>query len=420
MEKQALSPYFTSAILIALFMGTVTGVIFTEIVPGGLSTNLVVTVSGLVGNIFLTLLRMLVIPVVFVSLVNGIGGMPATNKLGTIGSLTIGLYICTTTVAVSMALAVTNFLHIGTGLEVVEATNALSVPTIPHLADVVTGFFPSNIISAMANGEIIQVLVFAALLGVAILRSGKAGQRFARMMQDLHEVLISLVLMVMQCAPIGVYAMTTNVVSEQGIGFIGSVAGYFCMVIVVLLLQVLVVYGSMLRLCTTTPLLTFLYQIRHAFTFAFSIASSLAAIPVVLEVAKERLKIGNETAAFVIPLGATLNMDGTAIMQGVATVFLSQVYGVHMTIEMYAMVVILAVFSSIGTAGIPGAGLLTLSMVLHEVGIPLDGIVMIIGVDRLLDMLRTGVNITGDLTVAMLVDKYAQSRIYKKAATTSL
>ena len=163
-----------------------------------------------------------------------------------------------------------------------------------------------------------------------------------------------------------------------------------------------------------------MYQIRHAFTFAFSIASSLAAIPVVLEVAKERLKIGNETAAFVIPLGATLNMDGTAIMQGVATVFLSQVYGVHMTIEMYAMVVILAVFSSIGTAGIPGAGLLTLSMVLHEVGIPLDGIVMIIGVDRLLDMLRTGVNITGDLTVAMLVDKYAQSRIYKKAATTSL
>lgn len=426
MEHKTLNPYFTTSIIIAIFLGIVTGIIVSSLTHDPSSLYIVTALSSFVGNIFLTLLRMLVIPVVFVSLIHGISSMPGTYKLGAISSLTIGLYLLTTALAVSMALFISHFLHIGVGFEAAGSIKQAVIPAIPNPLEVINDFFPTNIISAMADGEIIQVLVFAALLGVAILRSGEEGQRFAQMIKNLHGVLISLVLMVMELAPIGVYAITTSIVLEQGIGFIGSVAGYFFTVILVLALQVLVVYGLMLRVWAKITLFTFLHKISNAFIFAFSVSSSLAAIPMVLEVAKERLKISNETASFVIPLGATINMDGTAIMQGVATVFLSQVYGIDLSMEMYIIVVLLAVFSSIGTAGVPGAGLLTLSMVLHEVGIPVEGIVLILGVDRLLDMLRTGVNITGDLTIAMLVDRRVtryqknQPLSYKKAETTSL
>jgi Na+/H+-dicarboxylate symporter len=427
MEQQALNPYFTTSILVALFLGAIAGHVISAITSDPISLQFFTSLSATVGNIFLSLLRMLLVPVVFVSLLHGISNMPGAYKLSAIGTLTIGLYLLTTAMAVSMGLFVTHFLHIGDGLAVTSAITEAVPPSLPELEVIVKHFFPSNIISAMADGELLQVLVFSALLGVAIIRTGKQAKPFSTLISSLHSVLISLVLMIMQVAPIGVFAITTSVVIDQGIGFIGSVAGYFFTVIMVLILQVFVVYGAMLRIWAKMSIFHFLRKISNAFIFAFSVSSSLASIPVVLTVAKQRLKISNETASFVIPLGATINMDGTAIMQGVATVFLSQVYGVHLSFEMYVVVVLLALLASVGTAGIPGAGLLTLSMVLHEVGIPLEGIVMIIGVDRLLDMLRTGVNITGDLAVAMLVDKQVTrdqsptiSSTHKNAATTSL
>lgn len=251
----------------------------------------------------------------------------------------------------------------------------------------------------------LQIIVFAILLGVAVARSGEQGARVIQLFTDFNEVIMTLVTMLMKLAPYGVFCLMVQLFAQQGIGVIGDLAVYFFTVLFVLMLHGFGTYAILLKFLGRLSPLAFYRKMRATMLFAFSTASSNATIPVTMRTVENRLGVKNSIASFTVPLGATINMDGTAIMQGVATVFIAQAYNIDISLSGYLMVIVTATLASIGTAGVPGVGLITLAMVLQQVGLPVEGIALIIGVDRLLDMVRTAVNVTGDSTVSCLVAK---------------
>ena len=265
--------------------------------------------------------------------------------------------------------------------------------------------FPTNPVEAMVEANMLELIVFSILLGIALCRVGDAGQPVLKLFEGLNDVVMKMVLILMNLAPYGVFALLVKIFATEGIGAIVDLGWYFFTVVLALLIHACIVYPSFLKLLTGLNPLRFFRNIRPAILFAFSTASSSATLPVTMEVAKDRLGINRSVGSFSLPLGATINMDGTAIMQGVATVFISQVYGVDIGLQGYLMVILTATLASIGTAGVPGVGLIMLSMVLGQAGLPVEGIALIIGVDRLLDMMRTAVNVTGDSMVATVVAK---------------
>lgn len=251
----------------------------------------------------------------------------------------------------------------------------------------------------------LQIIVFALLFGLAISKAGEHGVRVRTFFDDLNEVIMQMVHILMDLAPYGVFCLLAALFADIGLDVLGSLASYFFAVVAVLLIHAVVVYGSLLIFLGRLNPLVFLKKMRPVQLFAFSTSSSNATLPVTLDVVEHRLGVDNSVAAFTVPLGATINMDGTAIMQGVATVFIAQAYGVDIGLSGYLTVIATATLASIGTAGVPGVGLIMLAMVLQQVQLPVEGIALIIGVDRLLDMLRTAVNVTGDATVSCLVAK---------------
>ena len=282
---------------------------------------------------------------------------------------------------------------------------AYSPPPAVPLIDVLANIFPSNPFKAMVEGNMLQVIVFALLVGLAIGRAGVPGQRIAKQFSDWNEVLMTLVNMLMQLAPYGVFSLLFTLFASKGLGPIEELLAYMLTVVGVLLLHGLVVYSVILRITTGLSPIIFLRKMWPVQLFAFSTASSSATLPVTIRNAEQHLGVGTRAASFVLPLGATINMDGTAIMQGVATVFIAQAFGLELSMMDYLMVIGTATLASIGTAGVPGVGLITLAMVLQQVGLPVEGIALIIGVDRLLDMLRTAVNVTGDAMVSVVIAK---------------
>jgi len=359
---------------------------------------------NIVGSIFVASLKMLVVPLVFVSLVCGISSMKDTARLGRLGGKTVLLYLATTAIAISLAMAVALLIRPGTGMELVSETNFVAKEA-PSLSQVIINMFPDNPIASMAKGNMLQIIVFALLFGIAIAISGEPGKRIAKLFEDLNVVIMKLVTILMNLAPFGVFALLAKLFFGIGFGAIASLLGYFMVVLAVLLLHSLIVYPTLLKLLTGLSPMLFIKKMREAIVFAFSTASSNATIPVTMETATHKLGVRNSTASFTIPLGATINMDGTSIMQGVATIFIATVYGIDLTAGNFLMVIVTATLASVGTAGVPGVGLITLAMVLQQVGLPVEGIALIIGVDRLLDMVRTAVNITGDSMVTVAVAK---------------
>ena len=273
----------------------------------------------------------------------------------------------------------------------------------PSLAQTVIDLFPSNPVRAMAEGNMLQIIVFSILFGIATTLAGDPGKRLLVRFEDLNEVILRLVLMLVHLAPYGVFCLIARVFAIQGFGAVVHLAQYFLVVLGALLLHAFVSYPVLLRTLSGLSPLAFFRKMRDPMALAFSTASSNATLPVTLENAERRLGVDNSIASFTVPLGATINMDGTAIMQGVATVFIAQAYGVDIGIQGYLMVVLTATMASIGTAGVPGVGLIMLAMVLRQVNLPVEGIGLIIGVDRLLDMVRTAVNVTGDSAVSFIV-----------------
>jgi len=368
----------------------------------GLQSFLIDGLFYVVGAVFMASLKLLVVPLVFVSLVCGAASLDDLSRLGRIGGKTLGLYLGTTAIAISVALSAAALIRPGDGLDL--PTNLEFAPrAAPGWTETLVNIFPSNPIQAMAEGNMLQIIVFALLFGFAMSLSADPGRRLLAVFEDLNKVVLRLVTVLMEIAPYGVFCLLARIFADQGLGAIAQLASYFSVVLAVLLFHGLVVYPVLLRILSGLNPRIFLRKMRAPISFAFSTASSNATLPVTLETAEDRLGVDNRVASFTIPLGATINMDGTAIMQGVATVFIAQAYGLDLSAAQYLGVVLTATLASIGTAGVPGVGLIMLALVLRQANLPVEGIALIIGVDRLLDMVRTAVNITGDAAVTCIV-----------------
>ncbi|MEE3002965.1 MAG: dicarboxylate/amino acid:cation symporter [Pseudomonadota bacterium] len=369
----------------------------------------------LVGKIFIILIKMMVVPIVFVSLVCGVSSLTDTKRLGKMSILTIFLYLATTACAITLALTIATSLDIGKGVGMTNMASFVK-PIAPTYSEVVLNLFPDNPFKALVNGEMLQIIIFSLILGGAIVASGDSGKRVAGGFQDMNRVMINLVLLIMRFAPLGVFCLLAAMIAKSGFNLIAELFGYFFTVLLVLFIQLIVTYGIMLLFFTNITFHSFLKKMSSAMLFAFSVSSSNASIPVVMQTARDKLNLSESVVSFVIPLGSTINMDGTAIMQGVATVFIANAYNIDITLSGYISVVLMATIASIGTAGVPGVGLVTLAMVLSHVGLPVEGIAMIIAVDRILDMARTAINITGDCTVACVVENFFQKTRAKAIA----
>ena len=394
----------TSRIVIGMFAGITVGMLLKVLFPDSLMVEGYLT-KGLfhvIGQIFISALQMLVVPLVFVSLVVGTCSLSDPSKLGRLGGKAVGLYLVTTAIAITIAIGFGVLVQPGAGIDLV--TDAVyQAQQAPSLAQVIIDLFPKNPFNAFASGNMLQVIIFALLFGIAMALVGKSGERLKGLFEDFNEVIMKLVIILMNLAPYGVFALMAKLFTETEFDTIYSLGKYFLLVLGVLVLHGVVTYSLILKSLTGLSPFIFLRKMREVMIFGFSTSSSNATMPITLETVTKRLGVHNSVGSFTVPLGATVNMDGTAIMQGVATVFIAQVYLIDLTIADYAMVVLTATLASIGTAGVPGVGLIMLSMVLAQVGLPVEGIALIIGVDRLLDMTRTMVNVTGDAMVSIIV-----------------
>ena len=395
----------TKQILVAMVLGFTIGALihgFDWSENAFVGEFLVGGIFSLGGQIFIKTLKLLVVPLVFVSLVCGASSLAGGNNMGRIGLKTVALYLMTTAIAITLALTVANIINPGLGINMAEGMT-FQAKEAPPFTQVVLDIFPSNPVAAMAEGNMLQIIVFALLLGVALTRAGDAGLALKASFDRWNEVIMQLVMMLMLAAPVGVFCLMVTLGAQLGFGAILDLLAYFLCVLLVLALHFLITYPTLIKLMVRVSPVLFYQHMAPVMAFAFSTASSGATLPVTLETVKKRIGVRNEIASFVVPVGATINMDGTAIMQGVATVFIAQAFNVDIGLTGYLMVILTATMASIGTAAVPGVGLITLALVLTQVGLPVEGIALIIGVDRLLDMTRTVVNVVGDATVSSVV-----------------
>jgi Na+/H+-dicarboxylate symporter len=363
--------------------------------------------SGLfyvVGKMFINALNMMVVPLVLFSLICGVCGIGDVKLLGKIGTKSFGFYVMTTAVAIASAILIAGSLGIGEGMNATSDAN-FSGRDAPPLTDVLINIVPTNPISAMAQGEMLSIIFFAILFGISLLLVGKKATTLIELIEILNETMMKMVTIIMALAPYAVFCLLAKAMAELGVELFTQLIGYVIVLAGVLLFHLFVTLLLFLKAFSGLSPAIFLKKIRNVQVFAFSTSSSNATIPVTLRTVTERMGVNNSVASFTVPFGATINMDGTAIMQGVATVFIANMYGVDLGITGYLTVIMMSVLASIGTAGVPGVGLIMWSMVFAQVGLPLEGIGLILGVDRLLDMLRTAVNVSGDAVVSLIVAK---------------
>ena len=402
MDEQA-SKFFTIKILIGMGLGILIGLVSQLLPPDSwLFTLFVNQICLVLGQLFLNALKMLVVPLVLCSLVCGSASIGNFNTMGRIGVKSLSLYLMTTAIAITLALLIANLFDVGSGLKLVSSA-AFNRASPPSVLEVIANLIPKNPIDALAQGNMLQIVVFSILLGLAAIASGNSGQKVVKGFVAVNDVMMRLIIMVISLAPYGVFFLLVVQFSQLNWHAITQLLSYFCCVLLVLFLQIALVYSVFLAVFQQINPIVFFKRLYGLLVFAFSTSSSVASIPVTLETVIKRLGVNQQVASFVIPLGATINMDGTAIMQGVATVFIAHLYHIDLSFLQYVTVIAMATLASIGTAGVPGVGLITLIMVLEQVGLPTEGIAMIIGVDRLLDMARTAINVTGDSMIACLV-----------------
>jgi len=401
----------TSRIILAMLLATIGGISLKFFNDGGYLgsfAELILVdfftegVLDIIGQIFIASLRLVIVPLVFFSLVCGVVSISSTSRLGSISIKTLSLYLLTTAIAISVALAFALLFNPGVGIDLALPTSFESA-SAPSLKEVLINIFPTNPVAAMAEGNMLQIIVFSLLFGIALKSLGSAGESLKRSFEVLNELMINLVKMLIELAPYGIFALLFSLFAVQGFGMIGDLAKYFFLLVFVLIFHAFFTYGSLLSILGRVNPALFFTKVRSLAVFAFSTSSSSATMPITLDTVKNQLGVRPSIGSFTVPLGATINMDGTAIMQGIATVFISQAYNIDLTMIDYLMVILTATLASIGTAGVPGVGLIMLAMVLEQVGLPVEGIALIIGVDRLLDMTRTAVNVCGDAMVSCVV-----------------
>ena len=394
----------TRNILLGMFFGFALGSIayYFDFIPSSLENFIQVYVFNLGGAIFINLLKMLIVPLVFFSLVSGISSLSNLQSLGNITLKTVSLYLGTTAIAVSLSLFVASIFKPGAGYSS-DIAAPERLPEGQSVYSTILDIFPSNIIEAMANNQMLAIVFFSILFGLALSKTNHLTGNLSESFEKLNTVFMQLVLMIMSYAPIGVFCLIGKFVITDGLDIFQEAFMYVFLLISVLIFHAIVTYSIFLKIFTNLSPLVFFKKMRETAIFAFSTSSSAATIPVTLKTVTTDLGVNKNIASFVIPVGATINMDGTAIMQGMATVFIAQMSGIDLSIFQYMQVVLLAVVASVGAAAVPSAGTITLVIILQQFGLPLEAIGIILAVDRILDMIRTSVNVTGDATVACIV-----------------
>ena len=393
-------------ILIALVAGLVVGMIF------GPSAGVIKPV----GTLFINAIKMLIVPLIFVSLVCGMTSMHDMTKMGRIGLKTIVLYLATTAVAITIGLVLGTVMKPGVGVGL-EAAKAVEAKAAPSLIDVVVNLVPTNPVAAMAEGNILQIIVFAILVGLAIVIAGESGKRIKDIFDSLAEVIYKLTAIVISFAPYGVFALMAWVAGTYGLDVLLPLGKVILAVYIGCIIHAVVVYGGLLTFLARLNPLRYFQGIAEAQAVAFTTTSSSGTLPVTMSCAQKNLGVSKSVSSFVLPLGATINMDGTALYQGVCALFVAQAFGIELGFGQYVTIIMTATLASIGTAGVPGPGLIMLSLVLTSVGLPLEGVAIIAGIDRILDMARTALNVTGDGMVAVLVaksEKELDETVYSK------
>ncbi|MFC0187777.1 dicarboxylate/amino acid:cation symporter [Fictibacillus aquaticus] len=394
----------SSKILIALALGVVAGLVLNLAAPS-IFPEADKYVLKPVGTIFLNLIKMLVVPIVFFSIVLGTAGLGDPKKLGRIGAKTLGYFLGTTTLAIIIAMVLALVFKPGEVGTFDTSGADFKAEKAPPVSETLLNIIPVNPIQAMTEGNMLQIIAFSIFVGFALTMLGSKTKGLYNLIDQGNELMMYLVNLVMKFAPYGAFALIASAVGGQGIPALKAMGLYMGIVIAALLLHSIITYGGSVALFAKKNPIWFFKGFSPAMSVAFSTSSSNATLPISMKTAQENLDVPEPISGFVQPLGATVNMDGTAIMQGVATIFIAQVYGVDLSIGEMLTVVLTAVLASIGTAGVPGVGLIMLAMVLNSVGLPVEGIALILGVDRLLDMMRTAVNITGDAACAVIVAK---------------
>lgn len=399
----------TNQIFFALIAGALTGIIL-NIVSAGQTAGFINNwlVSGLfeiVGKMFISAIRMLVVPLVLTSLICGAAGINDIKKLGRVGGKTLIFYLSTTAIAITIALIVSYIIDPGIGFHTeIQVAEKIETPAL-SIAQTIYSIVPVNPFAAFSEGNMLQVIFFALVFGFSMAALGEKVQNVRTLIEQLNEIVMKMIMVAMATAPFGVFALVANVFAKEGFLAFVPLMKYIICVTVALFIQFSVTYGLALKIFARLSLITFIKKFYATMLVAFSTASSNATLPVTMETAEKEMGVSNKIASFTLPLGATVNMDGTAIMQGCAVVFISQVYGIDLTFTALLTVILTATIASIGTAGVPSVGLITLSMVLTQAGLPVEGIALIMGIDRILDMMRTAVNISGDTVVTLIVAK---------------
>lgn len=395
----------TKNILLGMFFGLLFGAVifYLDPLPEYLTFFIGEYLFNLGGDIFINLLKLMIVPLVFFSLVTGISSLGSLKSLGNITLKTIGLYLTTTAIAVSLSLLVGSIFRPGSGYSSDLSVSPDSLPEGQGTYETILGIFPSNIIQAMADNQMLAIVFFSIIFGLALNKTNHLTDNISKAFEKLNIVFMQLVIMIISFAPIGVFCLIGKFVISDGLNVFQEAFMYVILLISVLILHTFLTYSLMLKFFTNLSVVTFFKKMKDVAIFAFSTSSSAATIPVTLNTVENNLGVNKNVASFVVPVGATINMDGTAIMQGMATIFIAQMSGIELTLIEYVQVVILAVATSIGTAAVPSAGTITLIIILQQFGLPLEAIGIILAVDRILDMIRTSVNVCGDAAVSCIV-----------------
>lgn len=390
---------FTKKIIVSMILGILIGVTFnlTSLVESSSGTY-VINLLDLVSYLFLSSLKLIIVPLIFFSIVCGIVSLSDDVSISRLGIKTLLLYTTTTVIAISLGLLFSSFMN----YEPIEMKNLDSAINIENI-ETDGNIFPNNIFKSLSDGNIIHLLIFAVLIGISAAKIKNRIKTFIQYFYDFNDVINELVKLIISFTPIAVFCILAKTFSTQGIETIMSLAGYFFTVVFVLLFHFLFTFSILIKFFTALNPVKFFQNLKDVVIFTFSTSSSSASIPFTLKAAEEKYGIDKSIGTFTVPLGATINMDGTAIMQGCATFFLASLYGIDLGINEIVTIVITATIASIGTAGIPSAGIIMLTVIFTQIGIPLEGITLLLGVDRLLDMMRTSVNVSGDICISCVI-----------------
>ncbi|RAU19413.1 dicarboxylate/amino acid:cation symporter [Nitrincola tibetensis] len=382
-------------ILIGMVLGAITGSIMG---PNA-------EVLKPLGTLFLNAIRMLIVPLVFCSLVVGITSMQDTRKMGRIGVKSIVLYLGTTAVAITIGLGLGFIFTPGAGLDMTAPVVAEAAKEAPTLVETLLNMIPTNPINSLAAGNILQIIVFALGLGIALTLSGEIAKPAIAVFESLAEAMYTLTGLVMKLAPYGVFGLMAWVAGTYGLEILLPLIKVITVVYIGCIIHVVVFYSGLISVVGRLNPLNYLKGIVSPAAVAFTTTSSAGTLPVSIKAAQEELGVSKGISSFVLPMGATINMDGTALYQGVCALFIAQAFGIELEMSDYIVIIATATLASIGTAGVPGTGIIMLSLVLTTVGLPIEGLAIIAGIDRILDMARTTVNVCGDLMVSTLVAK---------------